>query len=79
MMSISDELKERNILKLILIVRFVCAPLHVEHFIFVYVKTLSRPEVCHRFTTRIFPSLNTSAISARLHQSAQSICFIGTL
>jgi hypothetical protein len=31
MMSMSDELKERNILKLILIVRFACATLDVGH------------------------------------------------
>jgi hypothetical protein len=29
--SISDELKERNILKLILVVRFACATLDVGH------------------------------------------------
>jgi hypothetical protein len=31
MMSLSEELKERNILKLILIVRFACATLDVGH------------------------------------------------
>jgi hypothetical protein len=31
MVSMSDELKERNILKLILVVRFACATLDVEH------------------------------------------------
>jgi hypothetical protein len=31
MVSMSDELKERNILKLILIVRFACATLAVGH------------------------------------------------
>jgi hypothetical protein len=31
MVSISDELKERNILKLILIVRFACATLDLGH------------------------------------------------
>jgi hypothetical protein len=31
MMSMSDELKERNILKMILIVRFTCATLDVGH------------------------------------------------
>jgi hypothetical protein len=31
MVSMSDELKERNILKLILIVRFACATLDVGH------------------------------------------------
>jgi hypothetical protein len=31
MLSMSDELKERNILKLILIVRFACATLDVGH------------------------------------------------
>jgi hypothetical protein len=31
MVSIPDELKERNILKLILIVRFACATLNVGH------------------------------------------------
>jgi hypothetical protein len=31
MVSMSDELKEHNILKLILIVRFACATLDVEH------------------------------------------------
>jgi hypothetical protein len=34
MVSMSDELKERNILKLILIVRFACATLDVGHPIF---------------------------------------------
>jgi hypothetical protein len=34
MVKMLDELKERNILKLILIVRFACATLDVEHFIF---------------------------------------------
>jgi hypothetical protein len=34
MMSMSDELKERNILKLILIVRFACATLDVGHPMF---------------------------------------------
>jgi hypothetical protein len=31
MVSMSDELRERNILKLILIVRFTCATLDVGH------------------------------------------------
>jgi hypothetical protein len=31
MVSMPDELKERTILKLILIVRFACATLDVEH------------------------------------------------
>jgi hypothetical protein len=31
MVSMSDEVKERNILKLILIVRFACAPFDVGH------------------------------------------------
>jgi hypothetical protein len=34
MVSTSDELKERNILKLILIVTFACATLDVRHPIF---------------------------------------------
>jgi hypothetical protein len=34
MVSMSDERKERNILKLILIVRFACATLHVGHPIY---------------------------------------------
>jgi hypothetical protein len=34
MVSMSDELKERNILKMILIVRFACAILDVEHPIY---------------------------------------------
>jgi hypothetical protein len=34
MVSMSDELKERNLLKLILIVRFVCATFDVGHPIF---------------------------------------------
>jgi hypothetical protein len=34
MVSMSDEPKERNILKLILIVRFACVPLDVGHPIF---------------------------------------------
>jgi hypothetical protein len=33
MVSMSDELKERNILKLILIMRFACATLDVGHAI----------------------------------------------
>jgi hypothetical protein len=33
MVSMSDELKERNILKLILIVRFACATIDVGHLI----------------------------------------------
>jgi hypothetical protein len=33
MVSMSDELKERNILKLILIVRFACATLDMGHTI----------------------------------------------
>jgi hypothetical protein len=36
--STSDELKERDILKLILIMRFACATLDVGHSIFGYVK-----------------------------------------
>jgi hypothetical protein len=31
MVSMSDELKERNVLKLILVVRFACATLDVGH------------------------------------------------
>jgi hypothetical protein len=34
MVGMWDELKERNILKLILIVRFACATLDVEHLIY---------------------------------------------
>jgi hypothetical protein len=36
MVSMSDELKERNILKLILIARFACATLDVGHPIHYY-------------------------------------------
>jgi hypothetical protein len=36
--SMSDELKERNILKLVLIVRFPCATLDVGHSIYRYGK-----------------------------------------
>jgi hypothetical protein len=45
MVSMSDELKERNVLKLISIMRFACAALDVGHPIF-YVQPLSRPNKC---------------------------------
>jgi hypothetical protein len=37
MVSMSDELKEHNILKLILIVRFACATLDVGHRIDIFI------------------------------------------
>jgi hypothetical protein len=43
MVSMSDELKECNILKLILIVRFACATLDVGHPIY----------YCHPTTNRV--------------------------
>jgi hypothetical protein len=47
MMSLSDELKERNILKLILIARFACATLDVGHPIHLE---------CSRYSTSCFSS-----------------------
>jgi hypothetical protein len=41
MVSMSDELKERNILKLILMVRFACATLDVGHAIFLLGHTVA--------------------------------------
>jgi hypothetical protein len=41
--SMSDELKERNILKLMLIVRFACAILDVGHPIYQYLRGMRSP------------------------------------
>jgi hypothetical protein len=49
--SLSDELKERNILKLILIVRFACVRLDVGHPIYFLVKAMKKP-TDHRFCFR---------------------------
>jgi hypothetical protein len=43
MASVSDELKEFNILKLILIVRFACATLNIRHPIFISAGDSSLP------------------------------------
>jgi hypothetical protein len=54
MVSISDELKERNILKLILIVRFTCATLDVGHLLPQYRirVNLFVCSICHQRTIR---------------------------
>jgi hypothetical protein len=45
MLNLSDELKERNILKLILIVRFACATLDVGHPMhFISVRLSNEPQ-----------------------------------
>jgi hypothetical protein len=48
MVSISDELKERNILALILIVRFACATLDVGHPV---ISDLNRDRICDSYFT----------------------------